>query len=314
MCRLFGFRSVIESQVHHSLLHAENALMRQSERHPDGWGVGYYVAGAPHIIKSSEAAITDVLFRRVSGIVSSETVIAHIRKATQGQLTILNTHPFQYGNWVFAHNGNIAEFGGRRDALKKRIAPRLQRFILGDTDSEVLFYLLLTHIAQRAELHRPGCDIDAVAEAARDTVDEITSITGPFYHQNDGPPHETYLTFLLTNGSTMLAHHGGKDLYYSTYKTLCSQRDLCPSFSQECEQKTQTGFVNHLILSSEPLQGENVWLPMIPGQMVGVDWRMRLRLYPSQIPQHHQETESITENQNSSTHSLTHSPQRIAHT
>ena len=41
MCRLFGFRSVIPSQVHQSLVGAENALMLQSDRHPDGWGVAW---------------------------------------------------------------------------------------------------------------------------------------------------------------------------------------------------------------------------------------------------------------------------------
>jgi hypothetical protein len=38
MCRIFGFRSVIQSQVHRSLVSADNALMIQGERHPDGWG------------------------------------------------------------------------------------------------------------------------------------------------------------------------------------------------------------------------------------------------------------------------------------
>jgi glutamine amidotransferase len=46
--------------------------------------------------------------------------------------------------------------------------------------------------------------------------------------------------------------------------------------SPECEAPTVTGFVNHLILSSEPLQGENVWQAFEPGEVIGVDYRMRL--------------------------------------
>jgi glutamine amidotransferase len=34
--------------------------------------------------------------------------------------------------------------------------------------------------------------------------------------------------------------------------------------------------VNHLIFSSEPLQGENVWSPMAAGEMVCVDAGMTL--------------------------------------
>ena len=49
MCRMFGFRSVLDSHVHRSLLGAENALALQAEHHPDGWGVAYYLGGAPHL-------------------------------------------------------------------------------------------------------------------------------------------------------------------------------------------------------------------------------------------------------------------------
>ncbi|NOS35310.1 MAG: class II glutamine amidotransferase, partial [Deltaproteobacteria bacterium] len=63
MCRLFGFRSVIHSQVHSSLVSADNALAFQSNEHPDGWGVAYYIAGAPHIVKTSHSAIDCKIFQ-----------------------------------------------------------------------------------------------------------------------------------------------------------------------------------------------------------------------------------------------------------
>ena len=84
------------------------------------------------------------------------------------------------------------------------------------------------------------------------------------------------LTVLVTNGSVLAAVQGGKELYYSTYKRRCSDRDHCPSLAPQCEHPTTSGFVNHLIVSSEPLQGENTWLEMNEGDIIGVDWRMRL--------------------------------------
>ena len=111
MCRLFGFRSVIASQVHQSLIEAENALGTQSDEHPDGWGVAFYVDKAPHVTRSPATALGDQLFHRLSGVVSSETVLAHVRKATQGENTVLNCHPFQHGPWTFGHNGEIAGYG-----------------------------------------------------------------------------------------------------------------------------------------------------------------------------------------------------------
>ncbi|MBC8070647.1 MAG: class II glutamine amidotransferase [Deltaproteobacteria bacterium] len=276
MCRIFGFRSVLQSQVHRSLVSADNALVQQSGRNPDGWGVAYYNAGAPHVIKSVATAMDDALFRRVSGIVSSETVLAHLRKATHGGLSIINTHPFQYGPWVFVHNGNIAGFDAIRDRVLAEIPPVLRRFILGDTDSEALFYLLLGNMARRGELPRPGYPIADLVAAVHETVTQIVALAGPLCENDDGPPGENFLTFVITNGTTMVAHQGGKALHFTTYKRRCPERDGCPSFGVECEQPTERGFVKHLVVSSEPLQGENVWNAMAVGDIVGVDWRMQL--------------------------------------
>lgn len=277
MCRLFGFRSVIQSQVHKSLVDAENALQGQSERHPDGWGVAYYQAGAPHIIKSKESALDDHLFKRVSGIVSSQTVVAHIRKATQGSHSILNTHPFQFGQWVFAHNGNIKNFKHHRDELVARITPNLRRFILGDTDSEVFFYLMLSNLGRTIDLATANPEYKVIENAVKQTIDDIQKLVEPFYHEEGKGDKETYLTFILTNGHSMIAHQGGQRLHWSTWKNSCSERSTCPSFAPACEAATQDGFVNHLIFTSEPLHGENIWNEMKLGEMIGVDARMKLQ-------------------------------------
>ena len=279
MCRLFGFRSVIQSQVHHSLISAENALEVQSNKHPDGWGVSYYTAGAPHVIKSDKTAINDNIFKKISGIVSSETVIAHLRNATLGSVNILNTHPFQYGNWIFAHNGNIRNFDKYRDEITSKISPHLKRFILGNTDSEIIFYYILSKLSEKVELSDKHCDINSLQEAIRKAVSELVETVGDYCIHDDGSNTETFLTFIITNGKTMMAHQGGKKLYYSTYKVKCSERDTCPYFSPECEAPTENGKINHLIFSSEPLHGENTWIPMRVGQMIGVDEEMNLSIY-----------------------------------
>lgn len=282
MCRLFGFRSVIPSQVHRSLLSAENALVWQSEFHPDGWGVAYYIDNFPHLIKSAETAIQDTLFRRVSGIVASHTVIAHLRKATKGHNSLINSHPFQYGSWIFAHNGDIPDFESYRGALVALIHPTLRRYILGDTDSEVLFYLLLGHMLPILEergktLHQRGVEPDAVALAMRATVAEVEQVTGLSCSDPKDPERRLLLSFVLTNGELLLAHQGGKDLFASTFKVCCPERETCPSFAPSCEAPSRHGqIVNHMIFSSEELSGENVWTMMKPGQIIGVGPRMRL--------------------------------------
>ena len=271
MCRLFGFRSVIPSQVHRSLVSAENALRVQSEAHPDGWGVAYYVESHPHVIKSAASALDDHLFRRVSGIVSSETVVAHVRRATQGTLSLINSHPFQYGKWVMAHNGNIPDFAEHRPRLLQEIAPRLRRFILGDTDSEVLFYIFLTRLARRVDLQQRGTPLDDVVASFRETVDLVRALVDT--HANGQGP--SLLTMMITDGALLVAGREGRELYRSTYKSRCADREGCPNLTPECEAPSSTGLATHFIVSSEPLLGENVSEPLEEGEVAAVDWHMR---------------------------------------
>jgi predicted glutamine amidotransferase len=270
MCRLFGFRSVIPSRVHASLLAAENALGAQSNAHPDGWGVAYYVDGSPHVTKSPTHALGDQLFHRLSGLVSSETVLAHVRKATQGSNTVLNCHPFQFGRWVFAHNGDIPGFSeGLMPRLREAISPRLRPFVLGDTDSETIFFIFLSALERSGGAARR--ELPEVISAVQSTLETVRSLC-----QGHVSDQAVLLTFIVTDGDAMVATHGGKELSFSTYKRRCPDRDQCPSLSAACEAPSLTGQVNHLIVSSERLQGSNVWEELAPGDILGVDARMHV--------------------------------------
>lgn len=243
----------------------------QSEEHPDGWGVAYYLSEMPHLIKSADRALNDKIFRRVSGVVASETVLAHLRKATVGELNILNSHPFQHGRWVLAHNGEINNFAESRFDLKNRIAPKLRRYILGDTDSEVFFFLFLTHLSQRADLQRRGTPVEEIVGALTESINQVRELSDGYT-----PEERSLLSILVTDGATMVGICWGRPLFYSTFKKECLDRDNCAFFAPECEAPPDSGFVKHLLVSSEPLQGENVWSELGIGGIVAVDWRMRL--------------------------------------
>lgn len=219
-------------------------------------------------MRSTSTALSDRMFQRVSGVVASETVLAHVRRATQGSLSVLNCHPFQYGRWVFAHNGDVPAFSRRREALLAQVSPRIRRYVLGETDSEVVFFLVLTQLLRYGSLASQFAlgDVSAALLRALATVREICD-------EQDAP---SSLTCILTDGSTMVGHHGGKELHYSTYKERCGDRQVCPHLTPACEAPSHDGFVNHLIFSSQPLSGENIWQPMSEGETVGVDARMRL--------------------------------------
>lgn len=270
MCRLFGFRSVIPSQVHRSIVAADNALYSKSELHKDGWGVAFYVDGNPHLTRSALTAMSDHMFHRLSGIVASETVVAHVRRATQGAVSVLNSHPFQYGRWVFAHNGDVRNFQEHRAQLLAQVSAPLRRFIFGDTDSEVLFFLFLSELRNVRPVNQPFSTQEIV-----DAIDRAFSWVRSVCDRPDAG-EESLLTVIVTDGTNLVAAQGGRELYWSTHKTKCPDRDVCPSLAPECEAPTQTGHVNHLLISSETLSGANVWNPMKRDEVVAVDGNMNL--------------------------------------
>ena len=115
MCRMFGLRAAVPQPVQRSLLHDQNALCVQSKDHPDGWGIGHYpVSGdapfSPLVDRGLSAAFADEEFAQTAGRVVARTVVAHVRRASCGPVTLPNTHPFVRGRWLFAHNGTITGF------------------------------------------------------------------------------------------------------------------------------------------------------------------------------------------------------------
>lgn len=76
--------------------------------------------------------------------IKSETVIAHIRQANRGDVTLANTHPFTrelWGrNWTYAHNGQLK---GYRSLNTGHYRP------IGETDSEKAFCWILSQLAAK---------------------------------------------------------------------------------------------------------------------------------------------------------------------
>jgi glutamine amidotransferase len=141
----------------------------------------------------------------------------------------------------------------------------------------MLFQIILSYLQERVDLHEQNPCLTTVMEQTSRAINDICQIIGELTISDKGVPTENYLTFVLTNGPIMIALNGGMPLFYSTHKKLCPERESCASFAPWCEALPSTqGDVNHLIFSSEPLQGENIWLTTNFGQMVGVDYKMQL--------------------------------------
>ena len=260
MCRMFGFRSKVPRPVDHSLLRGANALRFQSQDHPDGWGIGYYPPfpsdapeGQPQVDRGLYAAFADEAFARAAGRVSARAVVAHVRRASCGPVSLANTHPFQRGRWLFAHNGTVAGFAeepGCRAALEAEIDPALRRGLAGDTDSERCFLLFLSRIQSRTPLQGAAPPED-IAWALSETVRTVRALA-------DRPGVDpSSLTFIVSDGATLLALRHGRSLHL-------------------CAGPATGATVEHFTVASEVIGEGECWREVPEGGFAGVGPDLRL--------------------------------------
>jgi glutamine amidotransferase len=130
----------------HSLI--DQSMSSHSAETPtngDGFGVGWYnLKGKAGVYHSIRPAWNDFNLRDLAAQIESPLFLAHVRATSQATVQETNCHPFRHKNWLFVHNGEIFEIEKIRRDLLFAIAPELFPYILGTTDSEIMFFLALT--------------------------------------------------------------------------------------------------------------------------------------------------------------------------
>ena len=116
-----------------------------SSVHCDGWGLSTMNQSGSHIFvdKEVEAAAESTTFDATVAKNIADGALLHLRWATKGiSISENNTHPFVYGDYSFIHNGSIFP----PDAIAPFIDPKFNSLIVGESDSERYFYLVMTEI------------------------------------------------------------------------------------------------------------------------------------------------------------------------
>jgi predicted glutamine amidotransferase len=114
--------------------------------HSDGWGIAYLEKGKFKMIKSPQNISGDP--KATLPKIKTNLLIAHVRRKAGSEVALENTHPFkakhaQLGECVFCHNGCI------EDEIPFNTVYKLQ----GKTDSEKLFYAIVSQIQEKNEAH-----------------------------------------------------------------------------------------------------------------------------------------------------------------
>lgn len=257
MCRLMGLQAGQAVPLYRFLIGGDNSFAFQSLEHPDGWGIAHHDGALPSVVKSVLPAITDELFEQLAFSVRAPTVLAHIRRATTGPVAQRNCHPFRRGQWLFAHNGQIANFDQVKDELLARVAPELRATLEGETDTEVCFLLFLTHLAKRVSLDERRPPSAALAHAFAGTLGDIREVT-----ERPGTPVPSPLTCLVTNGWLMMGVPHGKPLSVRS--------------SEDAAQIAQVMFSSEAISTPSVVQERFPWRDLADDEYLTVDRELRI--------------------------------------
>ncbi|MFP5386545.1 MAG: class II glutamine amidotransferase [Bacteriovoracia bacterium] len=185
MCQLLGMNCNVPTDICFSFtgFQARGGL---TDHHTDGWGICFFEGkGVRQFLDPNASAHSPVADFIRTYPIKSKNVIAHIRKATQGETRLENTHPFvremwgQY--WSFAHNGDLKNF---TPEINGRFRP------VGNTDSEFAFCYILQELDNTFRGQIPS------KEDLGKKLHELTLHLARFGIFN----------FLLSNGEFLAAH------------------------------------------------------------------------------------------------------------
>jgi len=250
MCQLLGMNSHLPASL---TLSFTGFAQRGggTGHHGDGWGIAFFESddstpgkGVRHFVDKRSAATSPIAQMLKNYPIKSHNVVAHVRKATIGQVTLENTHPFVrelWGRyWVFAHNGDLKNF-----------APHLHGHFkpVGNTDSELAFCWLMQ------ELAKSHADLPAVDELTRTLQELVPQISR----------HGTF-NFLLSNGQALWAHATTHLCYvlraHPFNQVHLKDDDVTVNLAQFNSPEDRLA-----IIVTEPLTTDEDWTPFAPGEL-----------------------------------------------
>ena len=267
MCRLYGSLATEPTQLECSLVEAQNALQVQSDRdsrgirNADGWGIAEWNENRPQVKRNTDPAFADRHFAKVASAVSSTAVIAHVRRATVGNVKMENTHPFHRGPWAFAHNGTLTAF----DHVATHLDVGYYGPPFGTTDSELVFQWILNRMSDYGiNPEHPTDDLNALMELMGDSVADLVRIS-----IDTGTDEQPQLNFLISDGQNLVATRWGNSLYWTFRRGI---NDCAVCGTSHCPDADAD--YKAVVVASEPITDEE-WTEIPEGVVFGADSSIR---------------------------------------
>jgi glutamine amidotransferase len=241
MCQLLGLNANTPTDVMFSF----TGFATRAEEHKDGFGIAFFEGAGVRLMVDAQSACHSPVAEMVRRYpIKSDNIVAHIRKATQGRVTLANTHPFVrelWGRyWVFAHNGDLKGF-----------APRLHGAFrpVGETDSEHAFCWLMQ------ELAKAHANVPPIAELTA-TLRELAPAPAAFGNFN----------FVLSNGQALWAHCSTRLHHlvrqHPFARASLHDEDVTVDFAQHASEHDRVA-----VIVTEPLTRDEAWVAFGPGEL-----------------------------------------------
>ena len=241
MCQLLGLNANTPTDVMFSF----TGFATRAEEHKDGFGIAFFEGAGVRLMVDAQSARLSPVAQMVSHYpIKSQHIVAHIRKATQGRVTLANTHPFVrelWGRyWVFAHNGDLKDFNPRLHGAFRPV---------GGTDSERAFCWLMQELAKAHARVPPIAELTA-------TLRELAPVAAK---------HGTF-NFMLSNGQALWAHCS-THLHHLVrqhpfVQASLQDDDVTVDFAELTSASDRVA-----IVVTEPLTKNEAWTAFAPGEL-----------------------------------------------
>ncbi len=278
MCRLYGLQATHPTRPACELLEAQNAVIEQSREdarglsNPHGWGMGHVANGTTSCFRQVEPATESPDYRKKALGAEGATVLAHVRRATVGDPSHANTHPFRHGPALLIHNGHVPAFDRVRPRLLDRLDADRRQSVRGTTDSEHVLALLLQlrDEAPSEPLHTTTREaVHLIQEWVADVREEATvGTTDEDYHSLSHDELEKILglNLLWTDGRTL----GGSRLNRTLWAVQRDRVQTCSICGQAHADPPDDSSYRSTTLASERLTDEE-WTEVPNGSVFQVD-------------------------------------------
>jgi predicted glutamine amidotransferase len=248
------------------ILQSFKARERKEPLNGDGFGVGWYsphITPTPCVFTSLTPAWSNQNLRRLSEHVKSSCFFAHVRAASPAmRVCEANCHPFQYGRFLWMHNGTIEGFWQIRRRLRGSLPDQLYNAIEGTTDSEHAFAVFL-HLLGDTER---ACSAKEMSQTLVRTIAQLEQWTA-----EAGFSAPSYYNFAVTDGQSVATIRYVSDptvepasLYYSAGGKYQVTDEVCQFV--ECHASERA-----VIIASERLnENPTDWIRVAPNHVLTV--------------------------------------------